>query len=41
MTAQDIDLGPFTAEDSKTLREKIDTLGLQPSAKVCLSTIPF
>ncbi len=37
MTAQDIDLVPFTNDDSKTLRDRIDSLIIQPTIKVCLS----
>jgi hypothetical protein len=35
MTAQDIDLVPFTTDNSKKLREAIDGLGVQATAKVC------
>ena len=37
MTAQDIDLVPFTNDDSKKLRDTIDLLNIQPTMKVCLS----
>jgi len=33
MTAQDIDLVPFTNDDSKTLRDRIDSLNIQPTIK--------
>jgi hypothetical protein len=34
MTAQDIDLREFKSDDSKALREKIDSLNIQPALKV-------
>ena len=34
MTAQDIDLVPFTSVDSKSLRDKIDSLNIPPTLKV-------
>lgn len=35
MTAQDIDLVSFTADDTKRLREKIDGLNVDPAVQVC------
>jgi hypothetical protein len=34
MTAQDFDLQPFSVDDWKTLRDKVETLNIPPAIKV-------